>query len=933
MPLSSISSHWRGQLSPSSGMLLTQARLRKALFWGLPAVAGMMLLLSLLPVSAWDVSDAGASYRGFDPNLVFVREQGPGASENGIVNVSGNQIELTAVPSSEPTVHLLTTPLDFKAGMDVRVMDQPADGAPLKIGVWSVRAGSGYYIRFGSAGDNHVFAQLVSGGAVKKETLLGEYSPGQTYHLEIAADRKGQEIGMHLTAAPQVDGNVMRLNGGPAQPNYGDVLSDVTPVKAGDAYTFGGLVQVLSGTDAYKMSLSWYDANQRYLGFSQDWRRVDELGGWTRLEFSDVAPEGAAYARLVLGSGNQTSLLFTGLFLSRSDVIGETLLANGDFRAGLSGWHWANGKTVPTLIIRSPLDVATTLEAAEAPELFDSVRLTLTASSSSSGGVSGAIVDNYELTLPGELWQVVRTDDSKVLVGLVLTLGFLLCLAQTWDWRISRRRPAERRRLSLPADRHLTLPGWRLLALVGGGIAVYFVANMFLFHYGTQPFDMTSQEVWAYTGAKYGVFDIYPRGSTVSLAEVWNGAPYHEAVFPYPPFMAYYFGAVGETYKGFLNGSGPVTMDGYGLEFIIKTGSLLFGLANAVLIYLLGRGMKLTRPAALIPTALFLFNPAVAVDVALWGETENVSLFFLLLSMWQAQRKSPTGAWLALGAAILTRPQMAVPGVLLALVYLRIFGVNRSFRPVCWSVVLLYLALGPFLWHFSPSLPMDYATRVSSTHVLGGGESALQGVSLSGYSVWPMVTGVFEGVSGRTRSAYPESSSLIGGITYGEASNVLIACLVLAVAALIVRRRSTGELADYLPLVAFGMLGWSMLTTGMISRYFIYALALVIVSRPSLRPGPYFAVVGALTVTTFVTQLGAIGFAIRDVPQLAPLLHPSNNSITELAMNLYAADTFITLGVLANLLALVVLGAELIPRTPDVVRHAARVDVTEPVPG
>lgn len=908
--------------------------LRKALFWGLPAVAGMMLLLSLLPASAWHTSDAGAFYRGFDSNLVFVRERGPGASEEGIVNVSGDHIELTAVPSSEPTAHLLTTPLGFRASMDLRVMDQSFSGDSFKIGVWSVRARSGYYIRFGPAGDNQVVAQLVSGGRVKKETPLGRYSPGQTYRLEIATDRKAQEIEMHLTDPPEADGNAMRLDGGPIEPNYGDVLSDVMPVLAGEEYTFGGLVQVLSGADAYKVSLSWYDAQQRYLGFSQDWRRVSDLSGWTRVAFSDVAPEDAAYARLVLGSGNQTSLLFTGLFLSRSDVIGETLLANGDFRPGLTGWHWADGKREPKLINRSPLDITTTLSAADAPELFDSVRLSLTASSSSSSGVSSAIVDNYELTLPGELWQVVRTDDSKVLLGLVLALGCLLCLAQMWDWWSAHRWPMAGKRLSPPADRPLTLPGWRLLALVGGGIAVYFVANMFLFHYGTQPFDMTSQQVWAYTGAKYGVFDIYPRGSTVSLAAVWNGAPYHEAVFPYPPFMAYYFGAIGKTYQGFLNGSGPVTMDAYGLEFLIKTGSLLFGLANAVLIYQLGRGMRLARLAALVPTALFLFNPAVAVDVALWGETENVSLFFLLLSMWQAQRKSPMGAWLALGTAILTRPQMAVPGVLLALVYLRMFGVNQSFRPLCWSVVLLYLALGPFLWHFSPSLLMDYAIRVSSTHVLGSGEAALQSVSLSGYSVWPLVTALSEGVSGRTRSVYPESSPFIGGITYGEASNFLIACLLLAVGALIVTRcRSRGELADYLPVVAFGMLGWSMLTTGMISRYFIYALALVIVSRPSLRPGTYFAAVGALTVTTFVTQMGAIGFAIQDVPQLAPLLHPSNNPVTRLAMSLYAADSFITLGVLANLLALVVLGAEVIPRRPDELRPTARVDVTRAVTG
>jgi hypothetical protein len=374
-------------------------------------------------------------------------------------------------------------------------------------------------------------------------------------------------------------------------------------------------------------------------------------------------------------------------------------------------------------------------------------------------------------------------------------------------------------------------------------------------------------------------------------------------------------------------------MDTYSLEFLIKTGSMLFGLANGVLIYLLARGMKLSRVVALVPAGLFLFNPAVSVDSSLWGETENVSLFFILLSMWQGQRKSPLGAWLALGAAVLTRPQMAVPGALLALVYLKMFGVRQSFRPLCWSVVLLYLVLGPFLWHFSPSLPVDYAARVSSTHLLNGGEAALQGVSHSGYSIWPLVTGLLEGLSGRTRSLYPEASPLFGGLSYGEASNILVAGLLLAVGALIVtRRRSSQDLADYLPLVAFGMLGWSMLTTGMISRYFIYALALVIASRASLRATPYFAIAGALTVTSFVTQFGAIGFAVRDVPHLAPLLHDSNNPVTGLAMDLYAGDLFITVGVLANTLALVWLGAEVIPRRLAHRRRTVIAEGTAPAP-
>ncbi len=73
------------------------------------------------------------------------------------------------------------------------------------------------------------------------------------------------------------------LEGGPSDPGYADVSSGLVPVVAGDEYTFGGRVRLLSGTDAYKLSLHWYDAEGSYLGFSNDWRSVRWLDGheWT----------------------------------------------------------------------------------------------------------------------------------------------------------------------------------------------------------------------------------------------------------------------------------------------------------------------------------------------------------------------------------------------------------------------------------------------------------------------------------------------------------------------------------------------------------------------------------------------------------------------------------------------------------------------------
>jgi hypothetical protein len=461
----------------------------------------------------------------------------------------------------------------------------------------------------------------------------------------------------------------------------------------------------------------------------------------------------------------------------------------------------------------------------------------------------------------------------------------------------------------------VTIHSWPVLLGLGGAVLVYLVLNALLFNLGSHPFDMTSQKVWSYIAAQNGILDIYPQASTVSLAKVWNGAPFHEAVFPYPPVMAYYFTGIGWLYRLLVSEPGTLVMDTFSLELLIKTGNLLFGLADGVLIYLILRELRLRQLVALVAAGLFLFNPALWVDMSFWGGTETVSLFFILLSVWLAERDNPLGAWLALGAGILTRPQMAVLALLLGLVYLRKFPWRDNVPAISWSVIVFFLILGPFALGFSPSMPVDYVRRVFLTHVAESGEAAF--VALGGYSIWPLVTSLLGGQSGLERSAYPEASSLVGGLSYGEVSNLLLAGVLLAVSAVLVMRpQSTQSARGYLPLVALGMLGWSMLTTGMVSRYFIYALALVIASRASLRPPSYYAIVAVLSVTTLVTIYGSFGFAIEDVPHLAPALHASSNVVTRFFMDLYSADWFITLGILANMSALAWLAWEIMRPLP-----------------
>lgn len=889
-------------------------------FWSLPALALAMVALALVPSDVWSGSEHGPVYQGLDPNLVYTSDRSPGAPSEGSAEISGERLNLVAAPASEPVAHLLTTPLSFDTSVNVRVSENPPSGLPLRIAVWSVREDAAYYLDFGPAPTNELTASVVEEGEISSERTLGAYDLAQTYQLDLSLDRENQELHTHLQSVEAVDAEgALQLDGGPADPEYGDAVSDPVLVQQGEGYTFGGRVRVISGLDSYKVAVKWLDAQQESLGFSNSWRGIQELEGWTDVEFDATAPEGAVFARVFLGSGNGTSLLFSEVFLRPEDVDQENLLPNPGFRDA-SGWRIAENRAQPDIVELKPLDVSSTVSAADAPGLFNSRRITVSASATAASEQASSELEGFSLELPAELWQVVMTDDARArfLVVMLAAAGALAVGLRLLLWARRSILPRSRELLRRP----LTLSPTPTLA-ASALILAYLGLNMLLMSVARHPFDMTSARIWSYLGVEYGFLDIYPRASTVSLAEVWNGAPYHDAVFPYLPALAYHYTGLGWVYELTLAGPGPLQQDSFALELLIKTANVLFGLGSAILIYLIVRESRLGQGAAAVTGAIFLFNPALWLDMSLWGATETVSLFFILLSVWLAERDSPVAAWLALGAAALTRPQMAILVVLLGIVYSRKFAWRRNVEAVSWMVVGAFLTMAPFLFYFAPSFPVDYVRRMFDVQLAGGAEVAL--VSKGAYNIWPLLTGLIEGQSGLGRLQFPEDATLIGGIGYGQVSNILLITLVGAIGAvLFLRPRSNCTARDYVPFLALAMFGWGMLLTDMGARYLIYALGLVIASRPGLRTVPYLAVVGVLTATVTVTTYGVLALAVENVPHLAPGLHSSNNVLTRLVMDAYAADWFITLGVLANTTALAILALESVRRLVPVRERTER---------
>jgi len=878
--------------------------------WLVFVLAAAMLLVVAIPGHIWNRGANNAVYSGFDSNLVYVNQNNP--ETPGIVLVSRDKIRMTSIPGSQPAVHLLTSPSDFEVALDVQVQENAGGGAPLRIQIWNPRKESAFSVIFGPPPEDAVTTETRFQGTVKASQVLGTYSPGSSYHLQIKLDHESGNLAARIVETDRATPThfAALLVGGPSEPGYRELNSEYAPVSPNRAYSFGGSIRLISGRDNYKVLVDWFDRNKKRLGYSGGWVPVAELNGWTKKVIDGVAPSRAAFAQVVLGAGNgRTQLLMTDLFL-RPSGSQTNLIPNGDFTLGSVGWKVA-GATDPTesprLVPPSSSLLETHLGQADLPHLFDGLPIAVTATTGPGGGITTATLQRYSLTLPSNTYTGVHVVDWKAfLVLALLAAGGMLAVGLAIAVAIRRRAKTLK-----TWSQFLATPLTIRAPLVGLGLAaaclLYLIGNALLFRLGSHTFDMTSEKIFAYVAANYHLADLYYLPSTVTPAKVWAGVPYAQASFAYGPTLGWIFGGVGWIYRLFLADPAGGRMDSFQLEVLIKTMGVLFGLADGLLIFSILRRTTVSRRWALIGFGLFLFNPAVWFLASVWGQTQTISLFFLLLAVWFALKDMPTSAWIILAVASLTRPQAIFPAVLLALYLLKKFSIRRNLEGFSWGVICAFLVCAPFLLRISPTFPVDYiAGTISNQNPSSPDVASFNFVSYDGINLWPLLTHTLDGQTGKGSLYYPVSSPVVGGITFSflatAAFLAVFFVITIGLALLRVRGRPPGIA---LPFVAAGTLSFLMLLTGVSATHFILGLAFVILIRSSVSTPTYLIMIGLLSITMFVSMFGSLGFALSQVGYLAPALNPATSSVTRLFMSIFDSNYFVTAAVAANLFVMV----------------------------
>jgi len=888
-------------------------------FWGPPILAAFILTLMLIPAEYWRHPIDDAAYQGFDPNLIYVDRKG-GAPSSGLVEVTSEELTLTALPNSRPTATLVTTPLrKLELEMDVQILAGGKGTVPFRVGVWSPNTKSGQFLQFGPPPSNLVtLDRVVDGiagptlvpGRISNSEILGSYVEGVSYRTKISIDRGAGRMHFRVVGgeSPPTGHRMLRMTGRghPVYPSH--ALSDWVEVKGGEFYYFGGFAKHVRGSGTYGFVVEWINRYRARVGTSEEWHDVAELDDWAPRRFEAIAPPDATSARLIVGTARGVEVLFADLFLSLSSHLKDNILLNGDFSDGKRGWKLDTSEPVPPEIFDAPqVGYAATVNSADAVELFREVRLAITASGFSESDISSAMISNYRLSIPHQRWLAVKVEDSRVTVILAMLLVCATLLSamafsafvNTEIWNRYHKPRLALEKLSTFVGSHFAN-----ILFIAIAIGLYAVFNATLFNAGSLNYDLKTATVWLYVIPRYGLSALYHLPTVVGPADSWGGVPFQEAAFPYGPIMASIFSVVSWFHKLLFGLPEPFLQDSFALAFTVKATNLLFTIADAGLIFLILRAFRVGPRRSLVGAGMFLLNPAVIFVGSVWGQTQSLSLFFILASIWFGAVNRPSGAWVALALGALTRQQLIIPAFLLGTYFAKRFNVRQNVEGMSWGVLISFILTAPLALMLAPSLPVDLFRAAFDVHVVGEDSARSTLVSWSALSVWPLVTQWAAGQADLGRIFYSSKEPLIGNVTYWHVGNVLfLAVLLMSILAIMLIKR-TDRSSKHIPILALGTLGLFLLKTGFAAFHLIPALALVIIGGSIFGRAAHYLAVTGLTLTTFVAMYGVAGVWMTTHPWWNVGLFSPEHPVTQVFIRLLTSDWFITMASLSNLAVL-----------------------------
>lgn len=292
----------------------------------------------------------------------------------------------------------------------------------------------------------------------------------------------------------------------------------------------------------------------------------------------------------------------------------------------------------------------------------------------------------------------------------------------------------------------------------------------------------------------------------LDLIKTWTEriltTPFHSFYDPnvfidYPPFFFYFLFIIGKIFTLFFS---PNQIHSQQFEMFYKFILVLFDFLSALMIYKISL-KYLNFKLALAASLIYLLNPVILFDAALWGQNDGVLIFLLLLSSYFLFEKKMLNVWaISFTLSFLFKFQ-AIAALPVMLVFLsKNFNLKNTTLAFLTAVLTTVIVTFPFFQSFLPIKDLFNMAQHSS--------SVYPYTSLNAFNLWAL-DGFWKSDS---RIFYIVNLQTIGVFVFTSLLTIILARLVL--------EKKPFNLSYYLA-ISLSFLAFFLFLTRMHERYIV----------------------------------------------------------------------------------------------------------------
>ncbi len=138
-------------------------------------------------------------------------------------------------------------------------------------------------------------------------------------------------------------------------------------------------------------------------------------------------------------------------------------------------------------------------------------------------------------------------------------------------------------------------------------------------------------------------------------------------------------------------------------RILIKLVPVLSDMAASVLVYVLAK-KRFSEPSSLVLALTYALNPIVVLDSSVWGQTDGVFTFFVLLTAYLCMEEKRIPAYFAFAVGVLIKPQTLIftpilIWTIIEQVFLKDFDTKKMLRDLIGglaAIAMMFLLILPF---------------------------------------------------------------------------------------------------------------------------------------------------------------------------------------------------------------------------------------------